>query len=206
VAQPIKKAPWRARRHRLAGTRSGADRAHPAREGAWARFAGHPWRRLPRGSGLRLLEIGCGTAEDAGLWLHKGVHEYVGVDLDEQALVYARSRWPHLTFLCEDAASLSPEVVRRFHLVLIRQPDLWARPANWHQVFAALPPLLLPAGRVLVEVAGKGEAALAQRWLREAGLLLVGRSRRAPPRGFLLVAEAARTRQPQQGGGPDGKG
>jgi hypothetical protein len=37
-----------------------------------------------RGTGLRLLEIGRGTAEDAGLWLHKGVPEYVGVDLDEE--------------------------------------------------------------------------------------------------------------------------
>lgn len=100
------------------------------------------------------------------------------------ALVHARSRWPHLTFLCEDAARLSPEVVGRFHLVLIRQPDLWARPANWHQVFAALPPLLLPAGRVLVEVAGKGEAALAQRWLREAGLLQVGAEQAGSPTGF----------------------
>jgi len=51
-------------------------------------------------------------------------------------------------------------------------------------VFAALPPLLLPAGRVLVEVAGKGEAALAQRWLREAGLLQVGAEQAGSPTGF----------------------
>jgi len=194
VAQPIKKAPWRPRRHRLAGTRSGADRAHPAREGAPARFAGHPWLQLPRGSGLRLLEIGCGTAEDAGLWLHKGVHEYVGVDLDETAIAQARSRLPDVTFLCADAARLPSVYAGYFDIVLIRRPDLFARPRNWQQVFGVLPALLRPGGRVLVVLIGQGETMVARRWLEGSGLPVTAQAWQPEAEaGHVLVAEKTGT-------------
>jgi hypothetical protein len=89
---------------------------------------------------------------------------------------------------------------------VIRQPDLFARPTNWHQVFATLPALLLPAGRVLVEVAGKGEAALAQRWLRESGLPVVGAEQTRDQAGFRLVAEATPTGPAQDGRSSDAEG
>jgi hypothetical protein len=73
-------------------------------------------------------------------------------------------------------------------------------------VFATLPALLLPAGRVLVEVAGKGEAALAQRWLRESGLPVVGAEQTRDQVGFRLVAEATPTGPAQDGRSSDAEG
>lgn len=145
---------------------------------------------LPPAAPLRLLEVGCGPAEDAAAWLRYGVTAYVGVDLDEMAIQEARGRWPGMTFLCEDAARLTPEAVGRFHAVLVRRPDLLARPANWCQVFAALPPLVYHGGRVLITVLSRGEAALARRWLLENGFRLVIEQPLADGQGYLLVAEA----------------
>ena len=139
----------------------------------------------------RLLEIGCGMAEDAGEWLAGGVAEYVGVDLDETAIAQARARWPGLTFLCADAAHLPGAAVGRFHVVLIRRPDLFVRPGNWQRVFAALPALLRPGGRVLVTLLGAGETAVARRWLEENGLRVVEEGRTAPEGEYLVVAEAS---------------
>ena len=150
-----------------------------------------PW--LPTTPALRVLEIGCGTAEDAGEWLACEVREYVGVDLDELAIAQARARWPGLTFLCADAAHLAGTAVGRFHAVLIRRPDLFARPGNWEQVFAALPALLRPGGRVLVTLMGPGETALARRWLEKNGLCVMETICGSDAgRGYLLVAEAMR--------------
>jgi predicted TPR repeat methyltransferase len=148
----------------------------------------HRW--LPLVPSPRLLEIGCGAAEDAGEWLAGGVAEYVGVELDEVAIAQARARWPGLTFLCADAAHLPRAVVGRFHAVLIRRPDLFARPGNWQQVFAVLPALLQPQGRVLVTLLGAGETAVARRWLETNGLHIVAEERWPDPEAsYLLVAE-----------------
>lgn len=163
----------------------------PPEAAAGKRSNGAALRRwLPPVPSPRLLEIGCGVAEDAGEWPAMGVAEYVGVDLDETAIAQARARWPGLTFLCADAARLPETAVGRFHAVLIRRPDLFARPENWRQVFAALPALLLPQGRILVTLLGAGETAVARRWLKESGLRLVAEEPR-PERdvSYLLVAE-----------------
>jgi SAM-dependent methyltransferase len=159
-----------------------------------------PGRWLPPAIPLRLLEIGCGTAEDAGAWVAWGVGEYVGVDLDETAVLQARARWPDLTFLCEDAARLLPEAVGQFDAVLIRRPDLLVRPTNWRRVFAALRGLLRPRGRVLLAGLGKGEAALARRWLAESGLRVIGEAQASDGEVYNLVAEMTHAAPIEKGG------
>ncbi|GBD08331.1 27-O-demethylrifamycin SV methyltransferase [Candidatus Thermoflexus japonica] len=148
-------------------------------------------RWLPPRKGIRLLDIGCGTAEEAGELLASGkVADFLGVDLDERAIVEAQARWPEARFMCEDAVRLSPEAVGRFEVILIRRPDLLAQPARWHPVFLRLPVLLRPAGRVIVTLIGGGEAALAQRWLEEAGLrILQVEDRREPEERYWILAE-----------------
>jgi SAM-dependent methyltransferase len=150
-------------------------------------------RWLPAVPSPRVLEIGCGAAEDIGEWLADGVGEYVGVDLDETAIAHARARWPGVTFLCADAARLPAEpalspvegYAGRFHAVLIRRPDLFAQPGRWQQVFAALPALIQPGGRVIVTLLGAGETTVAREWLVANKLLLLWSEE------HLLVAEAA---------------
>jgi len=67
---------------------------------------------LPAGSAVRVLEVGCGTADDVGTLLATGrVAEYIGVDLDELAVVRARAQWPRATFLCADAAQLPRPII-----------------------------------------------------------------------------------------------
>jgi SAM-dependent methyltransferase len=155
----------------------------------------HRW--LSQASSPRLLEIGCGTAEDAGEWLAGGAGEYIGVDLDELAIARARARWPGLTFLCADAARLPGKYAGYFHVVLIRCPDLFVRPGNWQQVFAALPALLQPEGRVIVTLFGAGEMAIARRWLEESRLHVVAEGAWPEPvGGHLLVAETTRPPRP----------
>lgn len=139
-------------------------------------------RWLPSRKGIRLLDIGCGAAEEAGELLASGkVADFLGVDLDERAIAEAQARWPQARFICEDAARLSPEAVGRFEVILIRRPDLLAQPARWHQVFLRLPDLLRPGGRVIVTLIGEDEAALARRWLEEAGLRVLQIEDRSEP-------------------------
>ncbi len=128
-------------------------------------------RWLPPGGGLHVLELGCGEGQDAGLLLaDPRVVEYIGVDLDEDAVARARARWPAATFLCADAAALPAGLAGRFDLVFVGRPDLLAQPERWRRAFAALPGLLGPAGRALVTLTGPAETALARRWLRDGGL------------------------------------
>ncbi|MCP4195649.1 MAG: class I SAM-dependent methyltransferase [Proteobacteria bacterium] len=86
-------------------------------------------------SPVRLLDIGCGTAVEAEPLLASGlITEFVGVDLDETAISLVQSRLPQATFLCADAAALDDS--HHYDVILIRRPDLLARPAGWQQVFA----------------------------------------------------------------------
>jgi len=136
----------------------------PANRWGWARW-------LPPGMGIRLLDIGCGIAEEAGELLSSGrIREFLGVDLDERAIAEARRRWPGARFEVADAAELAAEGVGRFEVILLRRPDLLAQPARWRRVFARLPDLLSPDGRVIVTLIAEGEARLARRWLEEAAL------------------------------------
>ncbi len=147
---------------------------------------------LPPASGLRILEVGCGDADDIGdLWATGRVAELTGVDLDETAVVRARARWPQARFLCADAAHLPETYRHRFDIVLIRRPDLLAQPGRWQRVFAVARAYLRPGGRVVAVVLGVAEAAVARRWLERSGLDVV----QAPDGGGtgeqVLVAQPA---------------
>ncbi len=149
------------------------------------------WSRwLPPGTALRVLDIGCGVAEEVGELLASGrVRDFLGVDLDEGAIAEARARWPGARFVCADAARLSPGRIRRFDAILLRRPDLLAQPGRWRQVFAWLPGWLSPGGRVILTLIGEEEARLARRWLEEDGLRLLGvESLPWPEESILLLA------------------
>lgn len=165
------------------------------------------WSRwLPPGAALRVLDIGCGAAEEAGELLASGrVRDFLGVDLDEGAIAEARARWPGARFVCADAARLSPGRIGQFDTILIRRPDLLAQPERWRQVFARLPAWLLPDGRVILTLIGEGEARLARRWLEEVGLrFLYVESLPWPEEPILLLfcfSEGASSDAPQQRAG-----
>jgi len=146
---------------------------------------------LPKVQKLRMIDIGCGIAEEADELLHTGsVTEFVGVDLDETAILQAQQRLPSAIFLCADAVDLVDDYSHYFHAVLIRRPDLFAQPAHWKEVFAVLAQLLRAEGRILVTLIGEAEAALAQKWMEEFGLTLLN-SEMLPTRSeaYLLVAD-----------------
>jgi SAM-dependent methyltransferase len=148
-------------------------------------------RWLPAGDSLHVLEIGCGVPEGLGQLLESGgVREFVGVDLDEAAVRRARARWPQATFLCADAARLPPSLAGRFHVVLVRRPDLLAQPGRWREVLHRVPVWLHPGGRAVLSVTGQAEALVASRWLEEAGLRVTHREERADLGLRLCVAEA----------------
>ncbi len=165
------------------------------------------WTRwLPPEGVIRLLDIGCGTAEEAEELLASGrVVDFLGVDLDEGAIAQARARWPKAQWMCADAARLSLEDIGRFKVILIRRPDLLLQPARWREVFSRLPELLQPGGWIIITAIGDGEAVLAQRWLEEAGLQIFQFERLPwpeerylllahqpdPPRGFRRPEDAA---------------
>ncbi len=164
-------------------------------------MSGLGWSRwLPPGVALRVLDIGCGAAEEAGELLASGrVRDFLGVDLDEGAIAEARARWPGARFVCADAARLSPGRIGRFDAILIRRPDLLAQPGRWRQVFARLPVWLSPGGRVILTLIGEGEARLARRWLEEAGLrVLHVESLPWPEEPILLLFEGASPDGPQR--------
>jgi len=147
---------------------------------------------LPAGP-VRVLEVGCGTADDVGTLLASGrVAEYIGVDLDELAVVRARAQWPRATFLCADAAQLPEAYHRRFDLVLIRRPDMLAQPSRWRQVFAKVSAYLGDGGRVVVITLGQAEAAVARQWLEEAGMEVAQGDVPDGPMRWVLVAAPAR--------------
>ncbi len=173
-----------------------------------------PWDQwLPPGDALRLLDIGCGTAEEAGALIASGrVRDFLGVDLDEEAIVRARARWRGTRFVCADAARLRPEHVGLFDVILLRRPDLLAQPGRWRAVFARLPALLSSGGRVIVTVIDEGEALLARRWLEEAGLCLLRVEPLPEPEerillvgGFVAPREVAFDGRPVNDGDADGK-
>ena len=147
---------------------------------------------LPATTPLRMLDIGCGTAEETGGQLASGtVTEFVGVDLDETAIIEARARWPGAKFICADAARLGPEYTLRFDAVLLRRPDLLAQPGRWRQVFKRLPTLLQAEGRVLLTLFGMAEASVAHGWLTAEGLRVLHTGwLPQPDEPHLMVAEA----------------
>ena len=94
-----------------------------ASEGDFNPFADSGWRVLRRRfaelvhprSGLRVLDIGCGTGQSRQLYIDHAT-AYTGVDLADGALARARARFPHDRWICADAREL-PFEAESFDLV-----------------------------------------------------------------------------------------
>src|SRR5688572_18974511 len=85
-------------------------------------------------AGGRVLDIACGSGYGTALLREAGGREVVGVDVDPEAIAYARSRYQGVgvTFLAGDAAS--PPVAGRFDLIVsfetiehLRDPERFCR-------------------------------------------------------------------------------
>lgn len=153
-----------------------------------------PW--LPLTAPLRLVDIGCGTAEEVGELLGWGCFsDLLGVDLDETAVDLARARWPRVAFLCADATDLLAAHRGAFDVVLIRRPDLFAQPESWQRVFSTLPELLQPGGRLVATFVGEREANTVRAWLEKSGVRVI-HAEELPSldETRLLVAEATAPR------------
>ncbi len=153
-----------------------------------------PW--LPLTTPLRLVDIACGTAEEAGEMLVWGCFSnFLGVDLDETAVELARARWPRAAFLCADASNLPGPHRGGFDVALIRRPDLFAQPESWQRVFSTLPELLRPGGRLIATFVGEREADTVHAWLEKSGVRVIHTEELpSPDETRLLVAEATAPR------------
>lgn len=135
----------------------------------WANLAPHPlladWlARQGSLSGVRALDIGCGLGDNAEA-LAKAGASVVAFDLVEQAVRWARQRFPTSA-------------------VLYRQADLFAPPAEWrggfdlaHECYTlqALPETLLPAAaQALAALVAPGGRLLAIARARDEGQKISG--------------------------------
>jgi SAM-dependent methyltransferase len=65
---------------------------------------------LPLTSGQRVLDLGCGVGSVTARLRELGA-DVVGVDLNDELLAAARTRFPGVPFICADLASLDPAAV-----------------------------------------------------------------------------------------------
>jgi SAM-dependent methyltransferase len=71
-------------------------------------------------SGLRILDIGCGTGalykviSESGYAVH-----YVGLDLNSSYIEYASNLYPQAQFFCSDVAKLSDIIQEKFDAIII---------------------------------------------------------------------------------------
>ena len=97
-------------------------------------------RMIRPGTGLRILDIGCGTGQSRKLYIEHAA-SYVGIDLAEEALVRARAKFPADRWECADARALpfpdgSFDLVC-FSSVLHHIPDFEAALREGRRVLAA---------------------------------------------------------------------
>lgn len=128
---------------------------NPFTDRGWQTLARRFRRMLAPASGLRVLDVGCGTGQSRRIYAgHAGL--YVGIDLSQGALRLARARFPESIWINADATRLpfadaSFDIVA-FSSVLHHIPDYGPalaearrvlRPGGW--VWAFDPNLLHPA-------------------------------------------------------------
>ena len=95
-------------------------------DGAWGKGEKLPHHRhllpaikkmLPADSGLRILDVGCGTGYIAGQIRDMG-HEVIGIDFDEAALRIARSKYPSIEFYKHAAESQFTDYIKDADVVM----------------------------------------------------------------------------------------
>ena len=141
------------------------------RFGEWmARVEGDPWERFveelerlsPRGSGGRLLDIGCGGGVKTKR-LARGF-EVVGVDISEEQLRLARAEVPEATFVQADFAELD-FYEASFDAVVAFYSIVHVPRAQHSALFADIRRWLKPGGLFLASLSRVGGPDRTEEWL-----------------------------------------
>lgn len=104
-------------------------------------------RRAP-GARPRLLDLGCGTGELAGIFLHHG-YDYLGIDIEPLRIAYAQRHYPAGQFQVMDASGLRwPD--GSIDQVLVTGVFHHLSDAEVRAIVAEMRRVLHPGGRALV--------------------------------------------------------
>ena len=126
-----------------------------AMQSFWRRW-GHRYFELPLFQRLGLdvkdkdvLEIGCGNGFGGYLLNQLGPKSYVGLDVMEEQVAIARSKYPHLQFLVQDAADLSLFADASKDVVIIF--GVLHHIPEWRKVIDEIARVLKPNGQLFLE-------------------------------------------------------
>jgi malonyl-CoA O-methyltransferase len=102
------------------------DEATPVQAGMASRLAAHAARYFGGGSGLRILELGCGTGRLTGQLLEAlpGAR-VVAVDISPAMVAYAAQRAPRACFIADDAEKFVLSCNETFDLVIANAAFQW---------------------------------------------------------------------------------
>lgn len=111
--------------------------------------------------GERILDLGCGTGQLTAQIAHSGA-QVTGLDNSPAMLEEARKHNPNLTFVLADAAAF--RLPAAFDAVFSNAVLHWVKDASG--AAASIAAALLPGGRFVAELGGKGNIASVQAALR----------------------------------------
>uniref|UniRef100_Q020B9 Methyltransferase type 11 n=1 Tax=Solibacter usitatus (strain Ellin6076) TaxID=234267 RepID=Q020B9_SOLUE len=124
---------------------------------------------LAPSAGERILDVGCGTGHLTAEIAAAGAR-VTGVDRSAAMIAQARANFPTLEFDTRDACALRYEA--EFDAVFSNAALHWVQPAE--DAAAGMARALKPAGRLVVELGGRGNVAIlvdgANRALRQLGV------------------------------------
>lgn len=101
--------------------------------------------------GEKVLDLGCGTGDLANALYERGV-EVVGIDISENMVKQAISKYPHIQFMVQDVTHL--EYTSEFDAVFSNATLHWVHPPI--QALHGIYQSLKPSGRFVAEFGGKG--------------------------------------------------
>ena len=145
----------------------GSEQIHwdPARyhtsSSAQAKWAGELVSRISFRGDERLLDIGCGDGKiTAGIAEHLPGGLVIGLDASPEMIRFSRSAfcqgtYPHLEFVIGDAGNIPFR--SSFHLVFSNAALHWIK--DQKRVLSEIAHVLLPGGRVFLQLGGKGNGA-----------------------------------------------
>ncbi|WP_088105730.1 class I SAM-dependent methyltransferase [Halalkalibacter urbisdiaboli] len=105
--------------------------------------------------GESILDVGCGTGDLAAKIAETGA-EVVGIDYSTNMIQQAQQKYPHISFLVEDAASLP--FVQQFDAVFSNAALHWMKQPE--HVLQSIFQALKPGGRFVAEFGAKGNVRL----------------------------------------------